>query len=171
MAHHISDSGGEFRIESVRWVLNSNNLSYSMFNNAFGAAGSKIDGFERLNQLQERFRNVHLLYAVHHHLIQPPQVQLLSCWPRFQARFMVLADSPYLYAAIAGKRSESTIVLHGHHHIHYIVRLDGRVDIVGAPSSGFGDEVPNSVGPGFFVYRVERRSNGVSLKTGYYVAV
>lgn len=152
-------------------VLNSNNLSYSMFNNAFGSAGSKIDGFDRLYQLQNRLRNAHLVYAVHHHLIQPPQVQTLPCRQRFQSRFMVMADSAYLYQAIAREPGRSTVVFHGHHHIHYIARLDARVDLVGAPSSGFGDAVPNSVGPGFYLYYAGRHPNGVSLKAAHHVAV
>jgi hypothetical protein len=144
---------------AVVFVMDTNNFNMTVLDNAIGTVdkGDIPNVFQKLTRLRAAFQRVPALYAIHHHLFWPDDS--LEYRPVVRP-FLTLTDAEETYEAV--RAGGSTVVFHGHHHVHYIARLDGMVDVVGGPSTTLGDSASKDRAPGFFKYTIATRRSSRS---------
>ena len=139
-------------------VVNSNVDAVSLWDNALGqVTPEQLARLQRLAALP-RFRGRPRLTLLHHHVALPP---LPWGWLRnFKADLMSLLNPRDLVAALPPGRQ---LILHGHKHLSYFGRLEGRFQVVSAPSSTLRDERAPRRPRGFYTLAVAWGPGEVTL--------
>jgi hypothetical protein len=135
--------------DAVVFVINScTPVSRHPATNALGRVGRSQ--YRRLNALARALPRLTKVIALHHHVVRRSEEQSHGLVARIFAKFMVLSDAQPLvrFCEDHGVR----LVLNGHRHLSYQLRLRGGTVLIAAPSSTFGDELAHDPRPTFERY-------------------
>jgi hypothetical protein len=135
--------------DAVVFVLNScTPVSRHPLTNALGRVGRAQ--YRQLDRLAKWFAQPIKMVALHHHVVRRSEEQSHDLVSRIFAKFMVLSDARPLvrFCEEHGVR----VVMNGHRHMSYQLRLGGGTVLMAAPSSTFGDELAHDPRPHFERY-------------------
>jgi hypothetical protein len=131
-------------------VFNSNKEDTGIVDNALGELPPSA--LEQLESMRERFGKGPVLYSLHHHVALPHFHQ--GFLGEVQVDMMALLNAEdFIQKLLAQGRS---VVFHGHRHIGYTGVLNGKIQILSAPSTTLGNELEPKTKrtPGFYSFRV-----------------
>ena len=144
------------------YVFDTCKRNLSIVDNAFGelSASEKLSPLKRFDLLRssKNFQKTSSLLAMHHHIVLPIKPKTFG--RRIQARAMVMLDAPQVYQHL--RNIPQSIVFHGHRHVHYLLSIEDKLQVISAPSTTLGDEF-NNQGPGFYQYRITRERSKTRL--------
>ncbi|MFY0564072.1 metallophosphoesterase family protein [Archangium lansingense] len=142
--------------KTVVVVINSNSDTNNVVENAVGVIGQ--DCLSKLGLVRLKFPGYRVIVALHHHLVLPDfDTPVMK---KLKAHFMQLVDAPDFVSELL---ETSTVVFHGHKHVHYVGTLNDTLDIVSAPSTTLGDGIHRKP-PFYLIYElVERGETGIAL--------
>ncbi|HTC22635.1 MAG TPA: metallophosphoesterase [bacterium] len=131
-------------------VFNSNKEDTGIVDNALGEL--PLSALGRLDSMREKFGQGPVLYSLHHHVALPHFNQ--GFLGEVQVDMMALLNAgDFIQKLLAQGPS---VVFHGHRHIGYTGILNGKIQILSAPSTTLGNELEPKTKrtPGFYSFRV-----------------
>jgi hypothetical protein len=142
------------RSKAVLFLLDSNEVSTNIVDNAFGRLSSEQLG--RLKLMMNHFRDYNVLFALHHHVALPLDLTSSLLKDRIFERFTVLQNADALLEMVPS--ATETVIFHGHRHVDFMGSL-GLAQIIAARSTTIGDVVSNDA-PGYYIHQFGRGKNG-----------